>query len=583
MTLYGNLLSSLPMNMRDYMSKYDLSNEGKAFLFTYGVIELGLTEPEAEEAVSYDGGNDKSIDLFYIDEELKRVIIAQGKYDRRGDHKANEGDFLKLVHTTDWLSNPESLRRDGRPDLADAAEDYKQDIAKEYSVNYHYVYLGPSKKELIDAANNFNIANGGNIPLKSARIVSIDLFNQIYDQYNQYSLRVNEESLELRPEQAFEEKGTFGRALVASLPATELRRLYEAHGNALFDRNVRLYLGARKGSVNAGIQETLQSTKERPNFWAYNNGITFICDNYDYDAPTNSLHIRNFSIVNGCQSTVSIAQGPLAAMDTVSVLARFIEAIDEQVVDSIIRFNNSQTPIRPWDISTQDKIQKRLKIELATASKPYFYELRRGETREMTSEERRPFFREGKFQVIRFDILAQYLAAFRGLAIPAYKDKNSLFEQYKHEIFPTDLSGLEAIFIWQSAEAIAAAVNAAKLRAAERGMEERLRILKRGAHILAISVLAVVLRERNGSTYVNRIKMETACSKATRERLDKYATVSVSWYLEIVGDLLSNGVDLTKMIRSQQIFQRVEDKLHSKWEIQSASKRWVDDALPMIQ
>ena len=58
------------------------------------------------------------------------------------------------------------------------------------------------------------------------------------------------------------------------------------HGDSLFDRNIRLFLGSHKGGVNAGIKETLETPTERPNFWAYNNGVTFICDDYDYDAET---------------------------------------------------------------------------------------------------------------------------------------------------------------------------------------------------------------------------------------------------------------------------------------------------------
>ena len=34
----------------------------------------------------------------------------------------------------------------------------------------------------------------------------------------------------------------------------------------------------------------------------------------------------------------------------------FIAASDERVIDSIIRFTNSQNPIRPWDLNAQDKL-----------------------------------------------------------------------------------------------------------------------------------------------------------------------------------------------------------------------------------
>jgi hypothetical protein len=580
MTNYAELLAQIATDITIIRTRFSLSSVGKAFMFWYATVELDLGEEEAEEAVSYDGGNDKAIDFFYVDEEHSRVIVAQGKFDGKGDHKADEGEFLKLVHTTDWLSNPETFRSSGRPDLGDAADDYLAALARGYSTEFHYVYMGPLHRDVTDAAHAFNAANGAEIPSRSARVVSLPVLQQIYDEYAKAPTRIRAETLTIEPGKGFEEIGAFGRAFVASLPGAELQRLYDVHGDALFDRNVRLFLGSRKGGVNAGINETLQTPTERPNFWAYNNGITVVCDGYDHDPASQQLTIRSFSIVNGCQTTVSVANGPRPVPPEVAVLARFIDAPREQVVDAIIRYNNSQTPIRPWDISTQDKIQKRLRAELTKGSTPYFYELRRGETRRMSAEDKRPFIRDGKFQTIRFDALAQYLAAFRGLPIAAYKDKNTLFDQHRHAVFPTDLTAEECVLVWQASEAAIEAVRSAKERAGQREQEGHLRILKRGAPIFVAAVMAIILRERNGPNYLRRVTREKAGSHATRRRLDQYAQVAVAWYLDAVGDVVAQGMELTTLLRSQDLFKRVEEKILSKWEVQRVSQAWVDDALP---
>lgn len=76
----------------------------------------------------------------------------------------------------------------------------------------------------------------------------------------------------------FSFEGEFGNAIVTSIPATELARLYDKYENILFDCNVRLVLGSRKGSVNAGIFDTLLDDQQRAKFWAFNNGITMLCD-----------------------------------------------------------------------------------------------------------------------------------------------------------------------------------------------------------------------------------------------------------------------------------------------------------------
>jgi hypothetical protein len=78
------------------------------------------------------------------------------------------------------------------------------------------------------------------------------------------STRIDE--CEIEVSDYFTESGAYGEAVVTTLAGEELRKLYQAHGDQLFDRNVRLFLGARKGSVNAGIRDTLSSTTERKNF-----------------------------------------------------------------------------------------------------------------------------------------------------------------------------------------------------------------------------------------------------------------------------------------------------------------------------
>lgn len=67
----GDFLKYVNQQVSRYRKEYTLS-EGKAFALWYAVDGLGLQEDEAYEAVSLDGGNDKDIDLFYVDQEAER-------------------------------------------------------------------------------------------------------------------------------------------------------------------------------------------------------------------------------------------------------------------------------------------------------------------------------------------------------------------------------------------------------------------------------------------------------------------------------------------------------------------------------
>lgn len=578
----AELLQYLVEQVEHFETMYPISR-GQAFMLWYAIAGLGMDQDAAFEAVSYDGANDKGIDLFYVDDEYQRIIIAQGKFHKGGKASPKAGALLELVHTTDWLSDPEALRRDGRPDLAAAAEDYLQAIEKGYSVEYIFVYCGAEKKELSDAATQFTKAEMGEVPSRSARVVSLRELRLIHEEYIDKSSRVEEATISIDKSNSFLQVGPYGRALVTNLPGDELRRLFEDHGVSLFDRNVRLFLGARKGGVNAGIRDTLADVSDRKNFWAYNNGLTIVCDRFEVDDEEGSVRLSNFSVVNGCQTTVSIANASAAAADDVEVLARIIASADESAVDAIITYTNSQNPIRSWDISSQDKNQKRLKKELAKDPSPFFYELRRGEKAQLTKDEKKRLTRDGRLQSIPHDKVSQYLAALKGMPVVAYKDKAKLFSTHKDRVFPEEIRAEEVIFAWQAGQAAEDVVRSAIREADERGDEDEVRILKRGGRLFVLSAMGLILRERNGGTYLQGLQRDVAVSKRTRERLEKYATVAVVWYVQAMKDMAESGADLAQLVKSQDQYPKIESKILASWKVQSLSKSWLDDALPKVR
>lgn len=137
----NEFLKYLAQQVQQYRKNYSL-NEGKAFGMWYAIDSLDLQEDEAYEAVSYDAGNDKDIDFFHVDHESERVLVGQLKFNAKGQYKGKEAELLSLIHATDWLKDPESLARDGRKDIAAAARDYCDAIARGFSVEYLYVYCG---------------------------------------------------------------------------------------------------------------------------------------------------------------------------------------------------------------------------------------------------------------------------------------------------------------------------------------------------------------------------------------------------------------------------------------------------------
>ena len=84
-----------------------------------------------------------------------------------------------------------------------------------------------------------------------------------------------------------------------------IRKLYLLYKDDLFSGNPRNYLGAgkRKNKINLGIMDTVQEQPEK--FWAYNNGLTALVNNYEIDND-NITKVHGITIINGTQSTGTI-------------------------------------------------------------------------------------------------------------------------------------------------------------------------------------------------------------------------------------------------------------------------------------
>lgn len=163
MTYKSEFLEYLDERVSHYEAEYAVSR-GKAFTIWYGIEALGLDDDAAYEASQADGGNDKGIDFFHVDEEHERVVVLQGKYRKRGDYKPKVGELYELLHSVDWLSDPEALRREGRDDLASDAEDYVEARNNDWTTEFHFVYVGPADRDIAAAAEQHNTKQAGATP-----------------------------------------------------------------------------------------------------------------------------------------------------------------------------------------------------------------------------------------------------------------------------------------------------------------------------------------------------------------------------------------------------------------------------------
>lgn len=168
--------------------------------------------------------------------------------------------------------------------------------------------------------------------------------------------------------------------IVAEVSLKEIAKLVWNGKDYLYHSNIRNHLGRNK--VNKSIESTLKKPK---NFWFYNNGITVVCDNFEY----NNEHFKNGAakvtintpqIVNGCQTTKTIFNYMYPKNKRRSdydnqegtILVKIIKDTNNKRRE-ITRYTNSQTAVSGKDFYALEEYQHKLKKRFSELG--YNYEI----------------------------------------------------------------------------------------------------------------------------------------------------------------------------------------------------------------
>ncbi len=259
-----------------------------------------------------------------------------------------------------------------------------------------------------------------------------------------------------------------------------LRKLYLEKGDDLFSGNPRNYLGKgkRKKNINSGI---INSVQEEPNnFWAYNNGITALVNNYE--VVDGKFTIHGITIINGAQTTGAISEAD-APNEDFYIPSRFIICNDSNVIEAIINNNNKQNEILPSDLRSNDKQQERLRREF----KKYpslFYNGGRRDGRAVRNKE-------------IFDpyLVSQTILAYHGDCVTAYNEKKTIWDEDKlyNTVFIDQLSVEHIIYVYALSRAIdeyKIMLKDKKETRTDSENEQMLFLSKRGSKMLLISVVS---------------------------------------------------------------------------------------------
>ena len=166
------------------------------------------------------------------------------------------------------------------------------------------------------------------------------------------------------------------KSLIANISAYSLKYLYEQFGyRGLFAQNLRYYV--KNAKIDGNIIETMQEHPE--NFWYYNNGVIFICD--DYTIQETSIILKNFSIINGGQTTKLI--GETEFQNDFYLQCKIIKnkyEDEEEKIDfiaNVAEASNTQKPIKDKDLIANKPEQRLLKRQMAEVG--VYCQIKRGE------------------------------------------------------------------------------------------------------------------------------------------------------------------------------------------------------------
>lgn len=166
------------------------------------------------------------------------------------------------------------------------------------------------------------------------------------------------------------------KAVYGQISAASLAQLVQAKGKALFERNIRHYLGSV--GVNNAIEETVRRCPG--DFFYLNNGITAVVQTLTQAGGNHgqcTFGLTNVSIVNGAQTAGAIANaaGTGEISPDAKVLVTIIEigSNADDIGIRITKARNHQTVVRGVDFAALDPNQERLRQEMALAGITYHY------------------------------------------------------------------------------------------------------------------------------------------------------------------------------------------------------------------
>lgn len=337
---------------------------------------LKLDDNQLLRACGMQGPGEEGIDLFWVEQGGKRVIVGQAEagVDLKLSKAFSRGIIDKLRRAVAAL-NDEELAENRQSPIANAIDDYNDAVAKGYSVEFWAIIGGIANKGLVRACNRFQKADLSKYPKHSLRVQdAAALLTQYCADVER--LPYPDIALELPRKEHFRHGEN---SILATVSAKSVAMAVLDKGLHIFESNARLPI--LRSPINKEIAATLGDSGGRKHFWDFNNGLTILCN--DFSRPNKKVSLQGAQIVNGCQTAFTLFKN-MDKLDQVKVMCRIIRRVDPMQSDRIRRATNLQNAMYERDLRSGDRVQKML--QMGFRRRGYFYERKRDEYKNCVAE-----------------------------------------------------------------------------------------------------------------------------------------------------------------------------------------------------
>ena len=418
-----------------------------------------LSDEQVIEVTAIDHSGDLEVDGWFVDEQAETVFLFQAA---GGRTQVSESKVAKFWTAPEELLNSQRVSSTPNESVKELSEQLNARLAEEYSISMVFA----SRSGFVPAARSFAASRRSR-----ERVLTLltgveqvcrctfelcDLAN-VAEAFNDFrsGFRAGRTDVELRidGDWTYVVDQPDRRSIRATVPASEIVRVFNDNGYKLFDLNPRGPIANAK--VNRNISKTLDTLEGRSDFHLLNNGMCATCDDFELNED-GSVSVTNFQIVNGCQTTVTLSKRTREELTQTHVDLKLVVA-EAEFAQRIAESSNAQTALRAKDFTSFERQQRLLQIDFESLLPPWFYEIKQGYWHFVLSDRDKARFKTGpRKRHIEVQPLAQASLAFLGFPSVALDRVRYVFQgirsreerEWYERAFPYNVKAEQLILPW---------------------------------------------------------------------------------------------------------------------------------------